>query len=295
MVDETVNGPRVLLVHRERYGGGWSLPEGKPRAGEAHPVAAVRETREETGLGVRLGPSVGVVRYDVDGRSKEVRYWRATASDRGIRTGIEVDATAWFTLDAALDALTHDNERQVTLAATRLAATVPLVIARHTAARSRDGWPAADPDRPLDERGTHDAVRLGHLIAAWAPGRVVCSPSRRCVESITPYAARIGVKVELDPLLSEEEHARRPEALAPLLHTVLTDMRRQLKPSSSSADTGARPGAVLCTHRPVLPTIADLLGVPLAGSDRDEPLPPAGCWVLHLSDIGAAGVEQHAV
>lgn len=296
VVAQTVDGPRIRLVHRQRHGGGWSLPKGKLRTGETHLVAAVRETFEETGLEVRLGPPVGAIRYGVDGRPKEVRYWRATEiADKGVRTGTEVDASAWFDLDAAHEELTHDNERQVALAATELAQTAPLVIVRHTAARSRDEWPAADPDRPLDDRGNHDAVRLGRLIATWAPGRVICSPSRRCVESITPYAARVAARVELEPLLSEEEHARRPDELAPLLDAVVADLRWRLAGPSSSADTPRRPGTVLCTHRPVLPAIADVLGVQLAGSDRAEPLPPGGCWVLHLSSGGLEAIEEHAV
>lgn len=294
LVRATTRGPEVLLVHRERYDD-WSLPNGPLQEDESHPAAALRESRREAGYDVRLGPPVGAVRYDIDGRPKQVRYWRATATSQpGERTGAEMDGAAWLALDEALEALAHDKEREVVLAASRIAPTVPLLIARHTAARSRDEWPAADPDRPLDERGSRDAVRLAGLITAWAPGRVVCSPARRCVESITPYAGRVTTTVELEPVLSEEEHARRPDLLAPLLEAVIADLRHQLPAAASSPDVTSGPGAVLCTHRPVLPAIAGILGIPLARSDRQEPLPPGGCWVLHLSASGTVAIETHS-
>ena len=45
----------VALVHRPRYDD-WSWAKGKLDADEDWAVAAVRETDEETGLLVRLGP-----------------------------------------------------------------------------------------------------------------------------------------------------------------------------------------------------------------------------------------------
>ena len=44
----------VAVVHRPKYDD-WSWAKGKLDPGEDWPVAAVRETREETGLEVRLG------------------------------------------------------------------------------------------------------------------------------------------------------------------------------------------------------------------------------------------------
>src|SRR5262252_9619771 len=70
-------GVEILLVHRIRYDPNeWSLPKGKLDAGETLEQAAVREVREETGCLVRVGEFVGVVRYEVSGRPKEVSFWR---------------------------------------------------------------------------------------------------------------------------------------------------------------------------------------------------------------------------
>ncbi|HQV84172.1 MAG TPA: NUDIX domain-containing protein, partial [Ornithinibacter sp.] len=57
----------VALVHRPRYDD-WSWAKGKLDPGEDWAVAAVRETVEETGLVVRLGPPLPEARYTLLGR-----------------------------------------------------------------------------------------------------------------------------------------------------------------------------------------------------------------------------------
>ena len=55
-------GQFVLVRHaRDPLPGGWTLPGGYPERGESLERAAVRETREECGLDIELGPPVGVV------------------------------------------------------------------------------------------------------------------------------------------------------------------------------------------------------------------------------------------
>jgi 8-oxo-dGTP diphosphatase len=52
---------QVLLVRRRVKEGqlSWQFPAGEVEAGESGPEAAVRETKEETGLTVRAGSSLG--------------------------------------------------------------------------------------------------------------------------------------------------------------------------------------------------------------------------------------------
>ena len=70
LVDE--NG-RVLLVKRryEPLAGQWSLPGGAVDAGETLEACVIREMREETGLGVEVGPVIEVfdrIMHDDAGR-----------------------------------------------------------------------------------------------------------------------------------------------------------------------------------------------------------------------------------
>jgi 8-oxo-dGTP pyrophosphatase MutT (NUDIX family) len=54
-------GDRFLLVHEHSHGQLWYLPAGRVEAGESFAAAACRETREESGIPVRL---VGVIRVE---------------------------------------------------------------------------------------------------------------------------------------------------------------------------------------------------------------------------------------
>src|SRR5688572_27778354 len=72
----------VLVVHRPRYDD-WSWPKGKLDPGESPREAAVREVEEETGLQVRLGPSLSPQVYAVGNgsvRPKVVHYWTARSA-----------------------------------------------------------------------------------------------------------------------------------------------------------------------------------------------------------------------
>ncbi|WUH91824.1 NUDIX hydrolase [Streptomyces sp. NBC_00433] len=103
-------GIEIALIHRPRYDD-WSLPKGKLKRGEAFSEAALRETREETGLACDLGAALAVTRYLVDGRPKEVRYWAARAHAGDFVANTEVDAMAWLPPTTARHRLTHDRDR----------------------------------------------------------------------------------------------------------------------------------------------------------------------------------------
>ncbi|MFI0723983.1 NUDIX hydrolase [Streptomyces sp. NPDC021224] len=107
----TPGGIEIALIHRPRYDD-WSLPKGKLKRGEGYAAAALRETREETGLDCELGAALPARHYLVAGRPKEVRYWAARAADAGgFAANAEVDAMVWLPPAAARHRLTHDRDR----------------------------------------------------------------------------------------------------------------------------------------------------------------------------------------
>jgi 8-oxo-dGTP diphosphatase len=254
-------GREVLLVHRPRYDD-WSFPKGKLDPGEAAPVAAVREVREETGIDVRLGPPLPHQEYAVGAGHKVVHYWVgwAVGGDdvSGYEPNHEIDAVAWVPLDEARDRLTYRRDRETLEAAGAWRKpTRALVVLRHGKARSRKSWDGDDRDRTLEQLGEEQARRLAPLLGVWDVAHVVTSSSARCVQTVTPYADAARRRVRTTAALSEED------ATESAVGEVVTGL------------LGKRRGAVLCTHRPVLPTVLDAAGV------RPESLEPGGFVVVH--------------
>ncbi len=257
------DGLEVLLVHRPRYDD-WSWPKGKARAGEPLPRAAVREAAEETGLAVRLGRPLGIVRYRLpSGRRKHVTYWAAVpvGPDGAGSAGSEVDRTAWLPLPLARARLTRPTDAAPldVLAEQERAGeldTVPVLVVRHGTSRPRDSWAHADADRPLVSAGRRQARALVPLLACWRPERLVSSPWLRCLETLAPFAESSGLRVRTKGSLSEVGAGRSPRRA-----------RRQVERLLERAEA-----AVLCTHRPVLREVVHVLGA-AAGHRTAEALP----------------------
>ena len=95
------------------------------------------------------------------------------------------------------------------------------------------------------------------LLAAFDATAVHSSSSVRCVQTVTPYSNTTGWPVTLHDGLSEE--GATVDGVVDLVDDLLE----------------AGEGAVLCTHRPVLPTVLDALGVP------DAQLDPGAMLVAH--------------
>ena len=266
-------GREVLLVHRPAYDD-WSFPKGKLDRGERAAVAAVREVGEETGLHVRLGPPLTPQRYPVRGGTKTVHYWagRVVGDDdvSGYLVNHEIDDVAWVAREEAVRRLTYDHDRATLAESEPLRKTShALVVLRHAAARSRKAWRSDDRLRPLLVPGLRQAEALVPLLAAYDVSRVVTSSSTRCVQTLAPYAAASGWPPEAYDDLSEE--AVTTEALVDHVDGLLH----------------AREGAVLCTHRPVLPGVFDALGVPAVELD------PAAMVVVHHRRGRVLATETH--
>ncbi|QYG91866.1 histidine phosphatase family protein [Iamia sp. SCSIO 61187] len=141
-------------------------------------------------------------------------------------------------------------------------------VVRHACAGHKEEWHGDDDARPLDPAGRQQAAALADALAPDTPRRLVASPTRRCVDTLAPLGARLGVIVELDPTLRE--------ATGSALVARLAD--------------AAWAGAVICTHGEVMgPALVALRADGLdvrPDVDDDALLLKGGAWRL---EPGAGG------
>lgn len=243
----------VALVHRARYRD-WSWPKGKLDPGEEWPVAAVRETAEETGLAVTLGRPLPPAKYTVLERNgepgeKEVRYWVGDVTGVAGPLHEDVDVMTWLPTAEAFDRLDYARDRDQLLAVVRaqqgrVLQTWPIVIVRHAKAVGRGQYHGKDDRRrPLNTVGRYQANALRAVFAAYGIDRVITSPSARCTETVRPYAAQRGLAMKLKTGLGEEGFADDPTKAPRIMAKVL----RRGRPT------------VVCSHGPVIPTLLEAL------------------------------------
>ena len=269
--------PEVLLVHRPRYND-WSLPKGKISADEYLAGCAVRETREEAAVEVRLGLPLSRISYPINGGTKTVSYWRARPmGEDSHKPDDEVDEVLWLPASEALEHVTYDDERPLILQALEQPEeSTPLIIVRHGKAMLRGNWTGRDRARTLNERGRRQSRLLVPLLEAFGVGRVASSTAVRCMKTLQPYAKAHRLEVEGWSTLTEEEGEKNPKAVATL-------MRRLARQAAESGVPLA-----ICGHRPVLPLMLEALGVPARA------LQPGAAIIVHLARSGdVLAVEVH--
>ena len=243
------NEIEFLLIFR-KYRGDWTFPKGKVDPGEHLLTAAVREVREETGFAVALGVPLPTQTYEVDGIRKDSHYWVAQKLAGEFVPNDEVDEIAWLSLEQAKAKLTYKHDQEVLAAAANSIPTIPLIILRHTQSVKRGDWllssdalSEADTSRPLTAVGRMQANSLVGALAAFGVAELHSSDSRRCRDTVGPYATGRSLPVVLEKTVSEERHKDNPErAIARVKE--LAEIPRAL---------------VLCTHRPVLPAVMEAL------------------------------------
>lgn len=270
------NGVEVLLVHRPKYDD-WAWPKGKQDPGEHTSVTAVREVLEETGVEIRLGRPLPRQLYVVSGgRAKHVHYWTGWVMGdpdvSGYAANSEIDQVAWIDFDKARRMLTYaDDVALLDVVEQHPKRTAALVVLRHSRAHKRSTWDGADGHRPLTRIGRRHAERLVPVLSAYGVTRVVTSDSARCVQTVRPYAEDHVLALETEAGLNEDDST--PSSIATTVKSLLA----------------GKESAVVCTHRPVLPQVFDLLGV------AEEPLAPGEMVVCHHRKGRVVAVERHSV
>jgi len=287
----------VAVIHRARYDD-WSFPKGKQDPGECLPETAVREIREETGLKIKLGVRLKVVRYTVgDNLPKEVHYWAARVSDSVLakskfEPSEEVAEVTWKTPEDARRVLTYEFDQQIldevmALYVQKSLRTKPVIILRHAKATPRSDWKGGkgldDGHRPLLPAGSLQANALVPLIGAFAPQRLVTSTWVRCKTTLAPYAKRRKIKLIERSQLSELGNANGPQRTEKVVHDLVEDGR----------------SVVLCTHRPALPTIVDAIAgygnaAQAATLQATLALAPGDMTVIHMTRE-KAGIKRRIV
>lgn len=113
-------GTEFLLCGRtqERL---WALPKGTPEYGETVEQAALREVREETGIGVVIEASLGTIDYSFSRPAQGVRFdktvhhylMRPDGTGDTAAHDAEYDRVEWFPAAEAARIITHRNEARV--------------------------------------------------------------------------------------------------------------------------------------------------------------------------------------
>ena len=264
---------RTALVHRPKYDD-WSLPKGKPEAGEHLLETAHREVLEETGLDVVLGRRSVRTSYAVglpDGRvaPKAVDYWTARWTGGEFRDNDEADELRWLPLAEAARLCSHDHDRAVLadLGRTDVPLMPTLVLVRHGHAGSRSDWDGPDGQRPLDTRGQAEARRLAQVLPVLGPTAVFSACRTRCEQTVAPLAASRSLPVVPLPEVGEEEFADDPEA-------GLAAVERFLAPRPDPGVT------VVCSQGGAIPSALMALGVRVHGARLFPPSTKGSVWVL---------------
>lgn len=125
----------------------------------------------------------------------------------------------------------------------------------------RADWAGRDDDpRPLSEVGRIQAAHLASALSPDPPTRIVSGPALRCMQTVEPLAAAIGLETEIDERLAIDAD---PIGILELLAT------------------GVEGSLVICTHARIVRYLLKTLGLVDAGAIRCR---KGAYWVLEGPD-----------
>lgn len=116
-------GVEVVLVGRVEPET-WGLPKGTPLKGENREETALRETREETGLKVRIVEPIDEITYWFVARQTRIcktvyYYLMLPVGGDTSEHDPEYDRVEWFSIEQALAVMTYSNEADIVREAAR--------------------------------------------------------------------------------------------------------------------------------------------------------------------------------
>ena len=264
---------QIALAHRPAYDD-WSLPKGKPDHGEDAMETAVREVREEIGARVAVQARLGSAGYDTARGPKLVEHFVLEFLGGRFAPNAEVDEVRWLAPGDAARLVSYDADRDLIETFADLppiTATVALV--RHARAGKRSEWDGPDVERPLSHRGEKQAHRLAHRLEPLQPQRILSAPPRRCIDTVRPLAARLGLDIEMAPWAGDIAHGDDPGRSA----AALIDLAR----------TGGR--IVLSSQGDAIPGLLENI----AGSTSDYATSKGAFWVLSFAGADLVGLDRH--
>jgi 8-oxo-dGTP diphosphatase len=139
---------------------------------------------------------------------------------------------------------------------------VTVYLVRHARAGSRSRWKGDDKLRPLSKAGRSQADGIAKRLSHEPIDLIMSSPYVRCLGTVEPLAAKLGLEIETTDALAEG--ARLAQALR--LFEKVQDRE-----------------AVLCTHGDVMQELLDHFGrhgVKL----RDHRMEKGSIWVFDVED-----------
>ena len=257
----------VLLVHRPRYDD-WSIPKGKLDDGEQLISCAYREVIEETGLKVAFGPFISETEYYVADGMKRVSYWTAHAFDTSedFQPNAEADEGRWLKIEDAIELATRETDKEVLSIFFKVPFDAQtLIMLRHGKALNRKEWLGEDSDRPLEQLGTLQAMRLHSIYQAYNVERIITSDAIRCYDTVEPLSRVLDVKLKVNKDVSEDLWKKDKEKAIDFAKEIIKDDET----------------TIVCSHNPVLPRMLEKLTKKIDFDYPDNKLEPGEAWVIH--------------
>ena len=136
-------------------------------------------------------------------------------------------------------------------------------LLRHAHAGRRSEWIGDDADRPLSDRGRLQAIGVASDLVDTPVGRVISSPYVRCIQTVEPLAAAMGLVVESSDAFAEGMDGDDAYTMLGALDEV---------------------DGVACSHGDVLPAL--LRRLVTNGMETDGPLlcQKGSMWIVEFRD-----------